>query len=293
MRTLGELNLVPVWVNAGHRVDTARMLTQGHHLRALAVMEGRLVLGVVTTDQLSTAPADIVMDALMQPAKLVMEASTPIHKAAQQMHDADVDFAVVMDEDLFIGMVTSTMLLRHLLRPWDARTNLGSGERLREWGIEMLREGREISILFFDLNDFKHYNREYGHVFGDKVLRRVANLLRDCVDPKRDLLVRYGGDEFAIGSVRERSSAEELAHVIKERAENDLTDENGRPITFCIGVSGGRRSALRDGLHPDATYDDLVTAASKACMAAKEELKRRRRPAGVDEPYEDDPEVRR
>lgn len=284
---------MPIWLNPHHTVMAARLLMTGFNVKAIGVMEGRLLLGVVTKDQLAGAPEDAPLESLMQTPPIRLDKSETMHKAAEKLSEAGSELGAIFDNDTFAGLITAGMLLRHLLRPWDARTGLGSGERLREWGVDMLKEGREISILFLDLNDFKKYNKEHGHPFGDKVLRRVANFLKECIDPKRDLLVRYGGDEFAVGTLRTREEAEELGRVILERAEAELFDEAQRAITFCIGVSGGRRSILRDGLHPDATYDDLVTAASKAALAAKEELKARRRFQNPPEPYEVDLEGRR
>jgi len=293
MRNLGDLSIVPVWLNPHHTVMAAKLLMSGFNVRAIGIMEGRLLLGVVTKDQLAGVPDEAPLESIMQVPPIMLDKSVTMHKAAEKLAEAGSELAAIFENDTFAGLITAGMLLRHLLRPWDARTGLGSGERLREWGVDMLKDGREISILFLDLNDFKKYNKEHGHPFGDKVLRRVANFLKDCTDPKRDLLVRYGGDEFAVGTLRTREEAEELGRVILERAEAELFDEAQRPITFCIGVSGGRRSILRDGLHPDATYDDLVTAASKAALAAKEELKARRRFQSPPEPYEVDLEGRR
>lgn len=53
------------------------------------------------------------------------------------------------------------------------------------------------SIIYFDLNDFKRINDQYGHAIGDEVLRGVAEVLtsgvRDC-----DMVARLGGDEFGV-----------------------------------------------------------------------------------------------
>jgi hypothetical protein len=63
-------------------------------------------------------------------------------KAAQQFVDEDIDVGVVMDEDGFHGVITSNMLLKELRRSWDPLTGLGWSDRLREWGIEHLGNGR-------------------------------------------------------------------------------------------------------------------------------------------------------
>lgn len=290
MRSVSELKIQPVWLNSHHLVETARYVLEGHHARVIAVMEGKIPLGCVTYDQVFASDPTATLESIMKKPKLLLEPMTSVDKAAQEMSDADTEYALVMSDEEFLGIVTATMLLRELRRPWDARTGLGSGERLRDWGTEMLTLRQEISILFFDLNEFKKYNKEFGHLIGDRVLRRFATFLKDCIDPKTELLVRYGGDEFAIGTTRHRAEAEQLAEYIKERAQNELFDEQSRPITFCVGLSGGRRVQVRDGLHTDATFDDLLNGASRACMAAKSEMYNRRyaNQQGTTDPYEQD-----
>lgn len=60
------------------------------------------------------------------------------------------------------------------------------------------REGDEgLSLLIVDIDHFKRVNDNYGHVFGDKVIRAVAQILKDNVKGK-DTAARYGGEEFVI-----------------------------------------------------------------------------------------------
>ncbi len=53
------------------------------------------------------------------------------------------------------------------------------------------------SLLMLDLDHFKRINDTYGHLFGDQVLQRIGDLLRECADP-RDTTCRWGGEEFLI-----------------------------------------------------------------------------------------------
>lgn len=271
MRTLGDLSLVPVWVNPGHRVSSARYLLEGHRLRAIAVLEGTELVGIVSADRIETCDEVAVVSSVMKPAKLVLQANLPVPKAAQIFIEEEVDFAPVMDEDQFLGILTAHTLLRELRRSWDPLTNLGWSDRLREWGVETLKSGREITLLFFDLDNFGDYNKIHGHIVGDRVLRRMAMLLKECVDKDQDVLVRYGGDEFVIGTSRTRENAEALVERISDQAAATLLDDLQHPIGYSVGLAGGRRTRERENVHFAATFDELINSASKDCMAKKRE----------------------
>lgn len=59
------------------------------------------------------------------------------------------------------------------------------------------REGSHLSLLFIDIDGFNHVNDSYGHLVGDKLLKNIAQRLRDCVR-KSDTVGRFGGDEFVV-----------------------------------------------------------------------------------------------
>jgi diguanylate cyclase len=52
-----------------------------------------------------------------------------------------------------------------------------------------------LAVLFIDIDNFKHFNDQYGHDLGDKILLMVANRLQACIR-KEDTVSRWGGDEF-------------------------------------------------------------------------------------------------
>ncbi|MBS1706795.1 MAG: diguanylate cyclase [Armatimonadetes bacterium] len=274
MRNLGDLSLEPVWLNPTHRVKAARVLLAGHRVKALAVIENNRVVGVVTAETIARVEDGVELSEVMAPPQPVLDSHLAISRAAERFYTEDLDFALVMEDDRFLGVLTPNILLQEHRFTWDPLTNLGRIDRMRDWAIGALSSGSEISLLFIDLNDFGLYNKQYGHAVGDRVLRRVSALLRECIDSRTDLLVRYGGDEFAVGTLRLRADAEQLAMVIQERAEAELFDDLGRPITFCIGISGGRRTQERANTHYVATFENLLNAASQACMAAKAEVKK-------------------
>ncbi len=54
-----------------------------------------------------------------------------------------------------------------------------------------------VTLLLFDIDDFKQYNDRHGHAVGDAILKQTARLIRRCVRD-HDLVARIGGDEFAV-----------------------------------------------------------------------------------------------
>ncbi len=137
------------------------------------------------------------------------------------------------------------------------------------------RSMRPLSLLFIDLDNFKHINDTYGHSVGDQVLRELGWLLENQQGPGRgiarasDFSARYGGEEFALilpdtsmdGAL---SAAERLRlRVTTLPMLPELTALNSRqvPLTCSIGVASFPIHA--------STSSDLVIAADKALYVAK------------------------
>ena len=76
-------------------------------------------------------------------------------------------------------------------------------------------EGRELSVVFFDLDNFKRVVDTYGHLKGSKVLGEVAQVIHGTLGPE-DALVRYGGDEYIV-LLPNYSQAQALTLVRKMR----------------------------------------------------------------------------
>ena len=269
MQTVESLNLLPIWLNPTHQVSSARILMQGHNVKALGVCDGERLLGVVTSEGVVGLPADTQVRTAMEAPQILIEADTAVRKVAEMFVEQGIERAPVMKGGRFLGIVTASMLLKELRRSWDPLTGLSWSDGLREWGIEALRNGREIVVLFIDLDNFGAYNKRYGHIVGDKVLQRVSELLQDEVDDNQGVLVRYGGDEFAIGIVAVQDEGRELAERLRAQAGGLVLPEANEPVTFCVGLAGGKRTKERENVHYSSTLDNLINLASQDCIRQK------------------------
>lgn len=98
-----------------------------------------------------------------------------------------------------------------------------------------------LSVLIFDIDNFKSINDTYGHLFGDLVLREIANITRRVLPPDVPV-ARYGGEEFAVllpgRSLEEASAiAERLRAEIASHQILDFATSGRVLVTISIGVA--------------------------------------------------------
>ena len=101
-------------------------------------------------------------------------------------------------------------------------------------GSRNKKKMNRVSLLMFDLDNFKAYNDHYGHPAGDRVLRDFAKLLKREVD-EGGLVSRYGGDEFLV-LLTETSKAD--AKIFAERLLGTVEEKlEKKKITVSIGFA--------------------------------------------------------
>ncbi|MEX0750223.1 MAG: EAL domain-containing protein [Dehalococcoidia bacterium] len=84
-------------------------------------------------------------------------------------------------------------------------------DRLEHAAERAVRDGKQLAVLFIDIDDFKSVNDSLGHPAGDRLLQEVARRIVACLRPG-DTAARIGGDEFAV-LVEEVAHADEARHV--------------------------------------------------------------------------------
>jgi diguanylate cyclase (GGDEF)-like protein/PAS domain S-box-containing protein len=149
----------------------------------------------------------------------------------------------------------------------DPLTGLPNRVQLRERVERMLRHpvtgGRAAAILMLDLDHFKNANDSLGHAGGDQLLQVMARRLQGCTR-RRDLVTRFGGDEFVL--VQAPGPQPQAAKALAERiikAVAEPFDIDGRRVL--TGVSIGVALAPETG----ADMDLLLRSADLALYQAK------------------------
>ncbi len=134
-------------------------------------------------------------------------------------------------------------------------------ETLRREVTRAHRYQRKLTLIVFDLDDFKSINDQVGHLAGDRVLAQAADRLREAVRSV-DVASRIGGDEFAV--IMPESSAEDGEQLF-HRVHNSMRGTALGPDEQRLRLSGG----IAELLHGD-TPASLFERADAALYRAKE-----------------------
>ena len=113
-------------------------------------------------------------------------------------------------------------------------------QRLVEEVTSVIRANAEISCLFIDIDHFKKINDNYGHQTGDKILKEVAQIIRELVR-STDVVARYGGEEFTVllshkGKQKASEIAERIRKTIAERIFT-VPQHGDIMVTTSIGIN--------------------------------------------------------
>ncbi len=138
-------------------------------------------------------------------------------------------------------------------------------ERLFEEMERSRRHNEPFTIFIMDIDDFKALNDNYGHIAGDKALKRIAYAIRDAVR-SIDVAARFGGEEF---SVILPYTTKANSYVIAERIRRNVEDIRfignkippGQVVSISIGIAEFPADA--------DSMEDLIDKADQAMYLAK------------------------
>ena len=122
--------------------------------------------------------------------------------------------------------------------------------------------GSKLSVVMFDLDHFKRFNDDHGHIVGDQALRRMASTLQEQCR-QIDLVARFGGEEFVVvlpgvEAAGARSFAERVAWAL-----------GVEPIERTLRLTTSSGAATLDPDSHAETFVALLTRADQALYAAK------------------------
>jgi diguanylate cyclase (GGDEF)-like protein/PAS domain S-box-containing protein len=189
-------------------------------------------------------------------------AEFPIEDSAAPIHsrDGSVSGAVIVFHDISQSR-TMAQKMTHLAHH-DFLTGLPNRvlliERISQ-AIQLAdRHGKQLALLFIDLDNFKRINDSLGHAAGDNLLRFVADRLATCVRTT-DTLCRQGGDEFVmlLTEIERPQDAALVADKLRAAlAEPYLIGEHDLRVTLSAGIS----IFPDDGIDADSLMQKADTA---------------------------------
>ncbi len=153
----------------------------------------------------------------------------------------------------------------------DSLTGLSNRRRLDELLPRLVREAaRErhyISFLMIDIDCFKNYNDHYGHLKGDEALKMVAKSLLVATERSTDLVVRYGGEEFAVVLPHtDPEGARRIAARILHGVQSLCIPHESSTVAQAVTVSAGIAALIPE---PGMPSDHLIEMADAALYRAK------------------------
>lgn len=152
-------------------------------------------------------------------------------------------------------------------------------ERFLNAAIEQAKaHRRSVTVLFFDIDDFKKFNDQHGHEAGDEILTETIRLLRSVVRPT-DRVCRIGGDEFAVifyepegprhSTSKHPTDVCQIAHRFQQQIRAHRFPKLGQSAPGPLTISGGLATYPWDG----STVEDLMRRADELALGCKRQGK--------------------
>jgi diguanylate cyclase (GGDEF)-like protein len=192
----------------------------------------------------------------------------PASMSVSLLHRSDgtVDGTISISKDM-----TEQRELERNLRELSIRDSLSGlynrryfRERLTSELVRARRQGHTMSVLLFDIDDFKLYNDTHGHLAGDKMIEQLGDIVRECIREEVDVPFRYGGDEFTVLLVETNP---DQAYDIAERIRVSFSKFTRAESTLSIGML-----ARAEGMDEEAIVREVDRRMYRAKRAGGDQI---------------------
>ncbi len=114
----------------------------------------------------------------------------------------------------------------------------------REW-LNAQREQQPLTLILLDIDYFKQYNDHNGHLLGDACLKQIAQILKKSVSRPRDLVARFGGEEFILilPDTTQASAIEVVERILQSIRTADICHSTS-PLDQRLSVSLGVKTII-------------------------------------------------
>lgn len=182
----------------------------------------------------------------------VMSDITEQRHMTDALKQKNTELTYLSSHDELTGIYNRRSVNEYLLREWDRAH----------------RQKTEISVLMIDVDNFKKYNDNYGHLAGDNCLQRIAKTMQRNLHRPADYLGRFGGEEFIVvlpetGIQGATEVAEHLRNTV-EMLKIPHKESKFDYVTTSIGIASTMPKKTKN-------YEQLISCADNALYQAKEQ----------------------
>lgn len=145
-----------------------------HNSATLGLIIEIIILSLALTDRYRVMADELASHALELENKVTLR--------TQELESSNLQLKKLSRYDFLTGLANRRYFELQLAKEWE----------------RSIRDGKKLSILVCDVDQFKNINDHFGHQYGDECLQSVASVLLDVLHRPADMPARYGGDEFVV-----------------------------------------------------------------------------------------------
>lgn len=175
---------------------------------------------------------------------------------------------LVQRMQLMLWMSREYLYMEAFVDPLTELLNRRGGNAVLAEKVREVPPEAEVGVIMFDIDYFKKYNDTFGHEAGDGCLRMVGQTIRETLQERTKLLIRHGGEEFAVflfdtDEEELREWAEKLRMAVYGKQLEAPVKDVADYVTVSVGTS------IKKVTSETLRYEDLLIEADAALYAAK------------------------